>query len=144
MSDHVLVFVFGTLKEGFPNFQTNRGRRIPGEYRTVERFPLYLVGERMSPWMIDLAGEGEHVEGQLFSVDAETLAAMDRLERIHEADGYRRIEISVTLTTGSNGLETAAFAYVKPEGSLANADVRKGPMPRYALADAALYRPRSG
>ncbi|WP_285414832.1 hypothetical protein [Variovorax sp. efr-133-TYG-130] len=32
-----LVFVFGTLKEGFPNFTTNRGKRVAGEFVTVER-----------------------------------------------------------------------------------------------------------
>lgn len=143
MSDQTLVFVFGTLKEGFPNFQTNRGRRIPGEYRTAERFPLYLIGERMSPWMIDAAGEGEYVEGQLFSVDTETLAAMDLLERIHEANGYRRIEINVKPTIAANGEEIVAFAYVKPPASLEEAHIRKGPMPRYALEDAALYRRRA-
>ena len=50
------VFVFGTLKEGFPNFATNRGRRIAGGFVTVQRYPLYLVGERFSPWLLDAAG----------------------------------------------------------------------------------------
>lgn len=143
MSEHVLVFVFGTLKEGFPNFPTNRGQRIPGEFRTVERYPLYLVGERLSPWMIDSAGEGEHVEGQLFSVDADTLAAMDRLERVQEVDGYRRIGVNVMPTNAADGREIVAFAYVKPVASLLGAHIRKGPMPQYALEDAVLYRRRS-
>ncbi len=48
-----LVFVFGTLKQGFPNFATNRGCRVSetetGRYRTQQRYPLYLVGPRHSP-----------------------------------------------------------------------------------------------
>src|SRR3954468_2126222 len=75
MPEH-LVFVFGTLKEGFPNFATNRGKRLPGAYVTREPYPLPRVGERHSPWMLDLPGEGHPVSGQVFAVDDETLAAM--------------------------------------------------------------------
>lgn len=49
-----LVFVFGTLKEGFPNFATNKGVRRGGDFVTASRYPLYLVGERCSPWLIDV------------------------------------------------------------------------------------------
>ena len=58
-----LVFVFGTLKQGFPNFATNKGARVAGDFMTVERYPLYLVGERYSPWLVDAAGKGERVVG---------------------------------------------------------------------------------
>src|SRR5438132_9604523 len=85
-----LVFVFGTLKEGFPNFSPNRGTRIPGEFRTRVAYPLYLVGERHSPWLIDEPGQGLHVTGQIFRVNPQALAAMDALERVSEPDGYRR------------------------------------------------------
>ena len=61
-----LVFVYGTLKEGFPNFHANKGARIPSVFFTVERFPLYLVGERCTPWMIDDPGQGERIAGELF------------------------------------------------------------------------------
>src|SRR5688572_24027904 len=55
------VFVYGTLKEGFPNFGANTGTRVPGVFVTKERYPLYLVGERHSPWMINSPGEGKQV-----------------------------------------------------------------------------------
>src|SRR3954469_2278028 len=94
-ADHVLVFVFGTLKEGFPNHAVNRGERMPGTFVTREPYPLYLVGDRHSPWMIDTPGEGHRVAGQVFRVDAVTLSAMDRLERVGERGGYRRKLIEV-------------------------------------------------
>ena len=50
MQEH-LVFVFGTLKEGFPNFATNRGARVAGSFRTRAAYPLYLVGDRHVPWI---------------------------------------------------------------------------------------------
>ena len=55
------VFVFGTLKEGFPNFATHRGTRVPGVFKTRPRLPLYLVGERHVPWLLDLPGQGLQV-----------------------------------------------------------------------------------
>ena len=83
------VFVFGTLKEGFPNFDANSGLRFPGGFVTVERFPLYLVGERFSPWLIDKAGTGQQVAGQVFQVGQDALEHMDKLERTSGPDGHR-------------------------------------------------------
>jgi gamma-glutamylaminecyclotransferase len=61
MMSPTLVFVFGTLKQDFPNFHANRGVRVPGNYITAQRFPFYLVGERYSPWLIDQPGLGHQV-----------------------------------------------------------------------------------
>ena len=36
-----LVFVYGTLQQGHRNAHVNRGRTLPGRYRTVQRWPLY-------------------------------------------------------------------------------------------------------
>src|SRR2546425_4132829 len=74
MSHH--VFVFGTLKEGFPNFTVNKGLRVAGEFATVQRLPLYLVGERHSPWLINAPGQGHQVVGQVFQVNGVVLEEM--------------------------------------------------------------------
>lgn len=131
------VFVFGTLKDGFPNFHVNRGRRIPGRFSTRERYPLYLVGERHVPWMLDTPGLGERVAGELYEVDAEALAAMDRLERVGEPGGYRREAILVL--DGTRGVE--AFAYLKATAELGS-QPRVGPLAEYTAEHARLYRPR--
>jgi gamma-glutamylaminecyclotransferase len=91
----MLVFVFGTLKAGFPNFAVNRGRRVGGVFRTVQPHPLYLVGERCVPVMIDVPGSGQCVAGELYEVDAAALAAMDELEGVGRADGYHRKALQV-------------------------------------------------
>lgn len=114
-----LVFVFGTLKEGFPNFTTNKGARVAGDFMTVERYPLYLVGERWSPWLVDAAGEGEQVVGQVFEVDEATLAAMDVLERIAEHDGYRRVMLEVQAPKDARGATFSVHAYIKPREQFA-------------------------
>lgn len=135
-----LVFVFGTLKEGFPNHATNTGRRLPGDFTTQEAYPFYLVGERCSPWMLDSPGQGYPVTGQVFEVDEATLAAMDRLERISEPDGYqrKRIEVVETLSTCCHSV----FVYLKPVAEFDPAIARVGPLSEYRLDHAALYRHR--
>lgn len=135
------VFVFGTLKQGFPNFHVNRGRRLPGDFRTALAYPLYLVGERHSPWLLDQPGQGQPVRGQLFEVDDGVLADMDRLERVTEPDGYRRVAMVVVDEADGRRLEVQA--YLKDPGQLVAALARVGPLPEFTLAHAALYRPRA-
>ena len=137
-----LVFVFGTLKEGFPNFAINKGRRLPGVFLTRDRYPFYLVGERHSPWLVDQPGEGERVVGQVFEVDEVALAAMDALERIHEPDGYRRVKIPVALDRGDGGASIDVFVYMKQARHFVQTEVRVGPLREYLPEHAALYRPR--
>jgi gamma-glutamylaminecyclotransferase len=136
------VFVFGTLKQGFPNFHINHGRRVPGEYATCLAYPLYLVGERRSPWMLDQPGAGLNVHGQLFEVDDAALAQMDVLERVAEPDGYRRVRIEVASRLA--GSRTSVFAYLKDPVEFAPlAGSAIGPLADYTLEHAALYRSRN-
>ena len=135
-----LVFVFGTLKEGFPNFSTNRGVRVPGSFRTVVPYPLYLVGERHSPWLLDEPGAGHCVVGELYRVDPAVLAAMDKLERVFESDGYRRKPLEIG---GSERELLSAYAYLKQPHHLSASDIRLGPLREYEREHAALYRPRA-
>ncbi|HEY6514304.1 MAG TPA: gamma-glutamylcyclotransferase family protein [Burkholderiaceae bacterium] len=139
-----LVFVFGTLKEGFPNFAVNRGRRVGAAFRTLERRPLLLMGERHVPWLIDSPGLGERVAGELYEVDAAALAAMDELEGIGRPDGYHRKALPVQPATPGDDTVVLAQVYMKHAEQVIEADVRVGPLPEYTLAHAALYRRRGG
>jgi gamma-glutamylaminecyclotransferase len=139
-----LVFVFGTLKQGFPNFAINQGRRIGGMFRTLDRHPLLLMGERHVPWMIDSPGLGERVAGELYEVDAAALAAMDLLEGVGRPDGYQRRALRVQ--AGAPGDDTVVLAqvYMKRAEQVVEADVQLGPLAEYTLAHAARYRRRDG
>jgi gamma-glutamylaminecyclotransferase len=140
---HTLVFVFGTLKQGFPNFATNRGRRVGGTFRTLERLPLLLVGQRHVPWLIHSPGLGERVAGEVYEVDAATLAAMDELEGVSRPDGYQRKALRVR----GASLDDAVLevqAYMKRPEQLDESDVQLGPLAEYTLAHAVLYRRRDG
>jgi gamma-glutamylaminecyclotransferase len=144
------VFVFGTLKQGFPNFATNTGQRVPGDFRTVQAYPFYLVGERYMPWLVDLPGQGQAVRGQVFEVDAQGLARMDALERIGEPDGYVRVAIAVRREAeegdaspdGAGAREWTVQAYLKPAAQLPGVSIRLGPLGEYTPEHAALYRRR--
>jgi len=134
------VFLFGTLKEGFPNSGTNRGTRVPGNFLTKNRYPLYLVGERHSPWLVLSEGGGFQVRGQVFMLDEATLIDMDRLERTHETDGYRRVQMSV-LSEITNE-EMHVYVYVKPPEQLKGMLVQLGPIAEYELEHSSLYQKR--
>ncbi len=135
------VFVFGTLKEGFPNSSANKGFRVSGEFLTKNQYPLYLVGERYSPWLVFSKGEGFQIRGQVFMVDEATLSDMDRLERIHQADGYRRVQLLVF--SESTNEEMQVFVYVKPPEQLEGMLVQLGPIAEYELKHSSLYQKRN-
>jgi len=139
--ERTLVFVFGTLKDGFPNFGVNRGRRVGGVYRTLERLPLLLVGERHVPWLLDSPGDGERVAGEVYEVDDAALAAMDELEGVGRPDGYHRKAIGVR-ALGDEGAGLTVQIYMKHAHQLDRSEVRQGPLAEYTLAHAALYRKR--
>ncbi|WP_369922034.1 gamma-glutamylcyclotransferase family protein [Marinomonas polaris] len=135
------VFVFGTLKEGFPNFKTNKGIRYRGDFKTKDRYPLYLVGERFSPWLVLQSGEGHPVKGQVFEVSDNVLAEMDALERITAIDGYRKVSIPVICL--ESGDEINVLAYGKPPEMLQDVQVMQELAGDYCLEHAALYRSRN-
>ena len=135
------IFVFGTLKEGFPNFKTNKGIRFRGDFETKERYPLYLVGKRFSPWLVLQSGEGHPVKGQVFEVSDDVLAQMDVLERIAAVDGYRKVSIPVICL--ESGDEINVLAYGKPPEMLQGVEVMQTLAGEYGLEHAALYRSRN-
>ncbi len=135
------VFIFGTMKEGYPNFKTNKGVRIAGDYKTRQKFPLYLVGARHSPWLIDSPGKGNRVHGQLFKVNSQALEEMDKLERIGKVDGYRRVSIEVENAVDS--VVSEAFVYIKPPEQLSGETIQMGPICKYEESHAQMYRARS-
>jgi gamma-glutamylaminecyclotransferase len=62
------LFVFGTLKRGFPLAPALDGARYLGAFRTVERYPMLVAGEWFAPMLLPQPGRGEHVAGELYEV----------------------------------------------------------------------------
>lgn len=135
-----LVFVYGTLKEGFPNFALNPGRRLPGAFRTLLPFPFYVVQlpvEDRAPWLVNRPGEGVRVCGQVFEVDDATLLAMDRFEEVGLPTGYVRVALDVEDETGR---ALRAHAYMKPPQQLSHCLRIEGPFAEYTTELAEGYR----
>lgn len=80
----------------------------------------------------------------MFEVSAETLATMDRLERISQSDGYKRVSVNVRPADIPNQNSISVFAYVKLASQLNADEIRFGPLREYELDHASLYRSRSG
>lgn len=141
----VLVFVYGTLKQGFPNHHLNLGRRIGGTFRTRESFPLYvtrLPNEDRAPWLVHQPGFGHRVSGEVFEIDAETLAALDVFEEVGLPTGYVRVEVALEpLDDPATVLH--AHAYMKQEHHLHDGLEKEGPFDEYTLALAAGYQLRA-
>lgn len=135
-----LVFVYGTLKLGFPNSHLNGGVQLEGEWHSRSAYPLYLVGDRFSPWLIDEPGSGCLVTGEIFRVTDIQLSAMDRLERVSCTDGYHRQTIEVIEEQGE--LSHQAYAYFKTSDQLAQEAIRDGPLQAYERQHALRYRSR--
>ncbi|NQZ59200.1 MAG: gamma-glutamylcyclotransferase [Lentisphaeraceae bacterium] len=135
------VFVFGTLKEGFPNYKINKGSRLKGDFLTKKRYPLYLIGERFAPWLMLEQGSGHNVRGQVLTVNDVILAEMDKLERITELNGYRRIEI--TVISEESGEELLVFAYGKLAEQLSGVDIKLELDGEYKLEHSLLYLSRN-
>ena len=128
--------VYGTLKKNFPNYKKNQGILVPGSFQTSDKFPLYLIGDRFSPCLFDLKGEGENVKGELFKHDKQSLEILDQLERVHEKDGYIRREIKIEdLSTG----KLNALCYFKSISQLDFKIIQKGPLKEYRQEDAKHY-----
>jgi gamma-glutamylaminecyclotransferase len=125
------VFVYGTLKEGFANFGINAGRRVPGMFRTVQRYPLYIIGKPFLPWLVNLPGTGEHVLGQVFEVNEQVLRDMDVLEQIDEEGWYSRVEIQVQEVGAQDQSPLQAFVYFGAGERVYREHVHAGPLAEF-------------
>jgi len=109
----IRLFVFGTLKNGFPlHDPCLGGATYLGAYHTVEPYPMFIAGQWFAPMMLDKPGNGFHVSGELYEIDRARLAAIDAVESIGKAGNFR---ISIEVIPVEGGGRGHAFAYVKSE-----------------------------
>lgn len=130
------IFVYGTLKEGFPNHFRNPGQRVVGGFRTRQRLPLYVVrlpSENRAPWLVNSPGEGHQVMGQVFEVDSATLAQMDAFEEVHLPTGYVRADVELEpVDDGTTVRHTLrAHVYLKRPAELPQCLAIEGPFAEY-------------
>lgn len=100
------VFVYGTLKSGFPNHFFLEDSEFVGHGRTRELYSLYQ-------WEYPIVFKGEklsHVKGEVYIVDDFTLTRLDQLEE--HPDFYRRELVEIEL---DSGFVMSAWLYFFPK-----------------------------
>lgn len=111
------VFVYGTLKRGFPNHGYMDGATYGGDGLTVETYPLVVGGTWFTPYLIPEPGTGHRVKGELWNVPEALMPALDRLESVHLPNGYRRRMIMVEPDGGGAAVE--AWTYFRERRHIA-------------------------
>jgi gamma-glutamylaminecyclotransferase len=106
------VFVYGTLKRGFPNARFMDGAVFVGPGRTVDAYPLVVQGASFTPAVMPEPGIGHCVAGELWDVDDRGLAVLDDLETTHLPTGYIRTAIAVR--RDGEACDETAWIYFKP------------------------------
>ena len=103
------IFVYGSLLSGQPNHRVLARAALVAEAVTEPRFALHDLGA--FPGMV--AG-GEHaIAGEVYTVDGDTLAALDRLEGVPRF--YQRAPIALADgTTAETYLLTRAQVEGRP------------------------------
>ena len=128
------VFVYGTLKRGYPNAHVGMLRAaFCYEARTVERYPLVVGGKWFIPNLINEPGQGHQVRGEVYQVDDTVLAELDALETVHLPTGYRRVEIQIEPieAPGTGTAPITAWTYLRERHHVG--DIHAGPMETYPL-----------
>ncbi len=101
-----LIFVYGTLKRGGSNHSWLAGQRFVGPARTGPGYVLYELEGYPGMVMRDDALEG--VSGEVWSVDAECLEGLDRLEGTDEGL-YRRVPVALREPIAEEPVETYLY-----------------------------------
>ncbi|MCG7508245.1 gamma-glutamylcyclotransferase family protein [Mesorhizobium retamae] len=106
-----IVFVFGTLKKGFPLHEAGlAGARFLRSCSTVAPYPMLVAGPYFAPMMFNEPGVGLRVRGESYEVGAGTLAELDRMESLGKPGNWR-LPLQVSPVDG--GPPVSAFAYMK-------------------------------
>jgi gamma-glutamylaminecyclotransferase len=105
------VFVYGTLKRGFPNHATLADALFVGQARTVEAYPLVVQGPWFSPALLPEAGSGLRVSGELWDVDDAKFSELDELESLNRPTGYVR---ELIMVEHPDGAAERVWVYFKP------------------------------
>lgn len=100
------LFVYGTLKRGFSRNAHLRAQQFMGEARTTAIYRLVDCGSYpglvpASPALVD----GRSIEGEVWQVDADCLAKLDKVEAVDEGL-YRRERVELEAPFDATTVET--------------------------------------
>ncbi len=102
-----LLFVYGTLKRGCSNHPFLAAQTFLGVGRTVPGYLLYDLGG--FPGMVRVPEDRDGVFGEVWSVDADTLASLDHLEGL-DLGLYRREPVPLRPPFAEDAVQTYVYA----------------------------------
>jgi gamma-glutamylaminecyclotransferase len=109
----IRLFVYGTLKRGFPLHAIGlAGQRFIGMYRTVMNHPMLVAGPWFTPMMLNEPGLGFRVCGELYEVEDDKLTSLDAIEHIGER-GHSRMSIEVEPAGGGASCDADVYFKVR-------------------------------
>lgn len=97
------VFVYGTLKRGFPNSYLLRNSTYIGKATTVDKFCMYDLGAFPA---VACSPEISKIEGEVYNIDKATLVNLDMLE------GYPNLYTRTLINVKTERGIVAAIIYV--------------------------------
>jgi gamma-glutamylaminecyclotransferase len=74
----VILFVYGTLMRGSVRHRVLADQRFLGEALTRTHYALFDLGAY--PGLVRSASEGRSIHGELYEIDANLIARLDRIE----------------------------------------------------------------
>lgn len=128
------VFVYGTLKRGLYNHRLlERGNaRFMGEVRTKRAQHVMLLADAGYPYLVkSTTDDARVIDGELYSVDDDTLTLLDELEEV-STGMYTRETIEVERREGPRATEEAYYYLAGDREDLAR-------LPRIEAYDKALH-----
>ncbi|KAL8570194.1 hypothetical protein ACOMHN_030989 [Nucella lapillus] len=99
--EKIQIFVYGTLKQGQPNYQylldttTGQATRV-GRGHTREKYPLVIAGNYNIPYLLYKPGDGHQVSGDIYIVDNKKRDYLDDFES--HPTYYERMEDDIVMT----------------------------------------------
>ncbi|XP_076857555.1 gamma-glutamylaminecyclotransferase B-like [Brachyhypopomus gauderio] len=116
------IFVYGTLKKGQPNYDrmlnTANGRaQFIGRARTIEKYPLVIAGKYNIPFLLNIPGQGQRVQGEVYIVDDKMLKFLDWFESCPQMYQRSRVQLEMEECVGEGedtpnmGNSFEAFTY---------------------------------
>ena len=117
-----LLFVYGTLKRGFPNAMHMCSAQFQASATTVEAFPLVVDPQSAIPYLINKPGAGHRIAGEVFAVDEHDWPRLDYFEGVPD-HYYQRLAVDVVPRDGGAPLTVNAYFRWDGEGFMSIQDL---------------------
>ncbi|XP_013775292.1 gamma-glutamylaminecyclotransferase-like isoform X2 [Limulus polyphemus] len=107
-----LVFVYGTLKNGEPNFQWlcnphHGSAKFLGKVKTKKRWPLVIASRYNVPYLLYCEEKGKNVIGEVYEVNDRMLEKLDELENHPTYYERKQEDVCIIQSTSFEGTATA-------------------------------------